>query len=119
MNITEEMQRKLDRALQEAHECFTVQDILTNIRDGSMQSFAVGDTWAVTQIIDFPRRRVLDVFMLVGNMEDFDGIHEKVENFAREIGATAIRAFGREGFGSFADANGWKSTQRIYYKELR
>lgn len=84
-----------------------------------MQSFVEKDSWAVTQILDFPRRRMLECIWAVGDIEDAMRLEHRVEDFAIEIGATVIRAFGREGFKKFADIHGWKTSQRIYYKEIR
>lgn len=116
--INLEMQKKLQRALDEAKEFYTVQDILDEIRIGKLQSFAVGDSWAVTQVVDFPRRRMLEVFLVVGHLRDIDALSHKVEEFAVESGATVIRCFGRDGFEKVASKHGWTSGQRIYYKEL-
>jgi len=117
-NITNEMQTKLMRALKECFECYTLQDILDDIKNSKMQSFVVGDSWAVTQISDFPRRRIIECFLAIGRAEDISALNQKIENFAKEVGATGIRAFGRDGFKELAAENDWKSGQRIYYKEI-
>ena len=54
---------QVEKALDRMGNTHSLPDILALIEDGAMQSFAMGPTWAITQILDFPRKRVLEIFM--------------------------------------------------------
>ena len=55
--------RHLARALERMGAVYTVSDILAAIAEGRMQSFTDGDSWAITQVVDYPRARMLDVLV--------------------------------------------------------
>ena len=48
---------------------YTLHDILTAIAEGKMQSFVEGDTWAITKIAVFPRARLLEIMIVVGDLK--------------------------------------------------
>lgn len=104
-------------ALAEMGDTHSLDDIVDMINSGTMQSFVEGDTWVITQIIDFPRKRVLEVFLVVGDMSSALEIYNRVFAFAREEGCVLVRAFGRDGWQKWAAPRGWRNGQRIYYRE--
>lgn len=82
-----------------------------------MQSFAEDDTWIITQIQEYPRRRVLDILYLVGDLDGALNVYNRIIAFARERGCTLIRAQGRAGWTKFADEDGWMISH-AFCKEL-
>lgn len=121
MNVhdnTAAMLRKMERALREGGGTHTLDDLLEEIRAGSKQSFVYGSTWAITQVLDFPRKRVLELFMVVGFGCELAILEEKIINFGKEIGADFIRTQGRRGWKNKAREMGWKNTHNIFIKEL-
>jgi len=96
----------------------TLDDIVDLIREGNMQSFVEGETWAITQIIQFPQRRVLEIFLVVGDMPEAEKLHDQIMAFAKEHECTLVRCFGRAGWAKWALPRGWTNGQRIYMKEL-
>lgn len=108
----------LSKALKRGGDLYTFDDIMEAIHTGDKQSFSHNQSWVVTEVHDFPRRRTLDVLLLVGDNDDFDVLHAKVMKFAEEVGATLVRAFGRSGWTKYAEANGWKVVDTVYYKDL-
>jgi len=108
---------KLDRALKLAGSLHTFEDILDGINNHTMQSFAEDDTWIITQIQEYPRRRVLDILYLVGDLDGALNVYNRIIAFARERGCTLIRAQGRAGWTKFADEDGWMISH-AFCKEL-
>lgn len=84
--------------LEEHGGLYTVEDILALIGEGKMQSFAKGDTWVVTQVHEFPRKKVLDIVFVVGDMEDLHELEPQLEEFRVKIGADFMSATGRLGW---------------------
>jgi hypothetical protein len=112
--------RKLARALDRMGALWTVQDILSAIAEGRMQSFAEGDSWAVTQIAVFPRAKVLEILVALGDLEACRKLHDRVLDYAMEHDIGLIQAYGRRGWIVDAKKNGWKikTTSYLYQKEL-
>ena len=62
--------RKLARVLDRIGGLYTLNDILTLIAEGKMQSHVVNNSWAITQVQDFPRARQLLLVAMVGDLAD-------------------------------------------------
>ena len=112
------MLRKMDRALKEGNQLFDLNSILENLRDGSMQGHIEGDTWAITQVHDFPCKRTVNIVFVVGHIEESLKLEAKVEAWAKEMGADLLTAVGREGWWEHRTP-GWKKTGVLYSKELQ
>jgi hypothetical protein len=116
--------QQLQELLHDMGGSHTFEDIRALIDDGALQSFAVNDTWVVTSLITFPQATVLDIFLAVGNLEDFDEVEKQIETFARTQGVTFMRVYARRGFEYLIDRRSWKSGQgwkpgpRVYTKRL-
>lgn len=89
--------------------CYTFDDILQQIHTGHMQSFAEGDTWVVTQVHNFPRKKVLDIAFVIGDIESLQLIEPRILAFAQEVGADMLTATGRLGW-TKKHLPGWKAT---------
>lgn len=111
---------KLRKALKVAGDTYTLEDILIEINEGRMQSFVEGESWAVTQIVDFPRKRYLEIVFAIGNIDELKVIYPQVERYAREIAADGMRAFGRPGWMKQfqIEKHGWSETTRVYVREF-
>ena len=93
---------------------YLLDDILSLISEGKMQSFCINNSWVITQIQIYPRAKVLDVFAAIGDLDDLRILHDRIIDFAAEIGAGVIRAYGRKGWLPDAVARGWKVKARYY-----
>lgn len=109
---------RMGRALREGGNTHTLQDILHEISEGKKQSFAYGSTWAITQVLDFPRKRVLELFMVVGIGCELAILEEQIVEYGKKIGADFIRTQARRGWKNKAKEMGWKHTHNIFIKEL-
>lgn len=108
---------QLDELLVRQGGLYTFDDVLACIDRGTMQSFAKGDTWAVTQIHIFPRRKVVDMVFVLGDMNDVKDLESEVIAFAKEIGATLLMATGRLGWLK-SHFDGWHPVSANFVKEL-
>lgn len=114
--------RKLARVLDRMGGLYTLNDILTLIAEGKMQSFVVNNSWAITKIADFPRVRQLELIAYVGDLADVDALHEKILAYANEINASLLSTYGRMGWlreGSWQRL-GWrlKAKSQLYQRDM-
>jgi hypothetical protein len=114
--------RKLARVLDRMGAVYTLNDILTAIAQGRMQSHVVNNSWAITKVEDFPRARQLLLIAMIGDLADLDALHAKILAYADEVNAGLISTHGRLGWlreGSFRRF-GWrlKTKSHVYQKEL-
>jgi hypothetical protein len=97
---------------------YEFDDIVELVRGGKMQSFSRGESWIVTQICEFPRKRVLDVVFVVGNLDELKEMVTDVIGFARESGAEFMMATGRRGFIEHALGDDWTLAGHFYVRDL-
>jgi hypothetical protein len=114
--------RKLARVLDRMGGLYTLNDILTAIAEGRMQSFVVNNSWAITQVQNFPRARQLQLLAYVGDLADVDALHAKILAYADEVNASLLSTYGRMGWlreGSFRRL-GWrlKARSQLYQREM-
>jgi hypothetical protein len=113
-----EMRKKFDRMLARSGGLYELNDIEQLINEGKMQSFVQGDTWIVTQVNEFPRRKVVEIVFVVGFVADAIQSLPQIYAFANEIGATLIMASNaRDGWWDYAQP-GWMKLGSIYAKEV-
>lgn len=112
--------RHLARALDRWGGVYTVSDILAAISEGKMQSFTEGDSWAITQVVQFPRARMLEILLVLGDLEACRKLHDRVLQYARDNDISLIQAYGRRGWINDAERRGWrvKTTSFLYQREL-
>ena len=112
--------RKLQKALDRQGGLFALPDILERIATGTMQSWVHNNSWAVTQISVYPRRRLLEIVAVVGDLGDCRILNEKIVKFANDTGVDLVASYGRRGWVRLGSRLGWKvkTTSYLYHKEL-
>ncbi|HWY25847.1 MAG TPA: hypothetical protein VNX47_13065 [Nevskia sp.] len=112
--------RKMARALDRMGGLYTLQDLLVAIAENRMQGFAVNNSWAITQVQDFPRARKLQIVAMVGDLADVDELQAKVLTYARDVNAGLVSAYGRLGWIPHARELGWrlKAKNYLYHKDM-
>jgi hypothetical protein len=112
--------KKMERVLDRMGALYTLTDILTAIGEGRMQSFVENNSWAITQINDYPRARTLQFVAMVGDLADRDALQAKVLGFADDVNASLVSAYGRLGWIPQARELGWKLKAKnyLYHREL-
>ena len=115
-------EQKMARVLDHMGSTHLVSDILTAIGEGKMQSHVVNNSWAITQVQDFPRARQLQLLAMVGDLKDLDPLHGKILDYANAVNAGLLSTYGRLGWlreGSYSRF-GWrlKTKAHLYQKEL-
>lgn len=114
--------RKMARALDRMGGLFTLNDILTAIAEGRMQSFVHNNSWAITQVNQYPRARTLQLVAMVGDLADVDALHEQILSYADQANCGLLSTYGRLGWireGSFRRL-GWrlKTKSYLFHRDL-
>jgi len=97
---------------------FTFEDVLQYIQTGRFQSWNQDETWVITQIHSFPRRKVLEIVWVVGDWRHVESLEERLIEWAKDLGIDMLMAVGREGFTKTA-LPGWKPVSRNFIKDLK
>lgn len=82
-------------------------DIVRGVHDFRMQLWANDKAAAITEIIDFPQKRVLNVFLAGGDMEHLMDMLDSAKAWGKGEGCSEIIMSGRKGWLRVLDKQGW------------
>lgn len=108
------------KALERSGGRFEARDILAALYEGRQQLWLHADTdidlCVITEVIQYPRKRALSIFLCVGrNRDSWIGHMADLERFGAERGCSLIEAWARPGW---ARVLGWKKTHVLLEKVL-
>lgn len=115
--VDSEMIRKLAKALELGGGVYTLDEILRSIHSGKMQGHVNGETWAVTEVQNFPRQKVVHILLVVGTLEEAIQLENEIITWAKSIGVTRLTAIGRDGWWKVRTP-GWGEVGTMYAKDL-
>lgn len=118
MNIVDPvMYKKMERALRLNNYMYDLGDIQDGLDNGDMQGHVEGDTWAITQVHNWPRQKTVNILFVVGNIEDVVKLEVKIEKWAKEIGASLLTGIGRDGWWE-RRTPGWRKVGTLFAKDI-
>lgn len=74
------------------------RDVLDGLMSGDYQLWTYGDSAVVTEIYEYPRKKVCHIFLAGGNMQDIRELHVMIEEWAKEKGCSSLSLAGRKGW---------------------
>ena len=114
----------IDATLERLGGLYTFDDIVEMVKKGDAQSFTYGDSWAVTQVHDTPRKRVLNVIFVAGRLKDIFHIENEIMDWSRANKVDLIIGHGRnewEGLrrkSSMWGDLGWRQVSSLFMKDV-
>ena len=110
----------IEAALSYAHGTHTIQDVEDAIGSGHMQFWPGENCALVTELIDYPRKRALNFFLIGGDLQE---LVEKWEphicEWARKAGCTHVIGVGRRGFERVFRSRGYSPVWFVIMKDLK
>lgn len=88
----------LEPALRHGGNTHALKDILLGILRGSYQLWPAENSVVVTEILEYPRRRVINYFLAGGNLKELREMRESVEAWAIANGCDGAILTGRKGW---------------------
>lgn len=108
-----------DKALKLGGYTHTRADIAEGIKTGRFQYWGDDDCCLVTEIVEYPRKRVLHLFIAAGKLDKLlDEYLPQVKAFARENGCSSLTSVSRKGFLKRFPAYGFKPKCITFEYEL-
>ncbi len=113
------LRAKLEKALALANT-HTLADVVDALRSGSARIWHDGESVVVTEIVDYPRCRVLRFWLAAGHMDSVREMARDAEANGREQGCTRALFTGRRGWkrSPLVSEDGWRPTLQLFEKEL-
>lgn len=108
----------IEKALSYGGDTHTVEDVVQRVLDGKAKLWSEGDALIFAEVRDYPEKRVLQIWMATGELEDVLALHEKVLEWGRAVGCTLAMFTGRLGWQRALRDRGWESTRVEMHRRL-
>lgn len=109
---------RLEAALAYGGGTHTVEDVHAAIRAGAMQIWPGDNSVVVTEIISYPQKKVLHIFLAGGVLAELRDMEPSVAQFARLNDCAGVSIAGRAGWTKALADLGYRETLRSLYKEV-
>lgn len=108
----------IDAALEYSGGTHDWYDVVQGILEGRFQLWPAENGCIVTEILTYPRKRIINVFLGGGEINDLIDLHGPVIEWAKQQGCTAATINGRAGWERKYRDLGWKPMHRTIVKEF-
>jgi len=98
MNEWERCGPWLQAALDHGDNCFALEDVLEAIETGKAQFWPGNKCALVTEIKQYPRKKICNVWLAGGSLEEIKFLVTYIRLFAKNSGCDAITLQGRPGW---------------------
>lgn len=110
----------IEMALQYCDGTHTLDDIARGIYNGQFTLWTPGGgSVIVTEVVVYPRRKVLNIFLGAGDMDDLINTLPALEDHARANGCDGLACSGRIGWARVLKEHGWGNSHMSVSKDLR
>jgi len=108
----------LEAALELSGGTHTLDDVVQAIIKGEMQFWPAPKGCAVTEIVNYPRKKVLHIFLAGGEMEQIIDMDDSAVEFAKMNGCTGMSIAGRRGWKRVLKDKGYEETFTVLGKDI-
>tara|TARA_R100000482_G_scaffold13473_1_gene4012 strand:- start:70 stop:429 length:360 start_codon:yes stop_codon:yes gene_type:complete len=114
----ERCRKHIEAALEYTGGTHDIIDIYEGLYKGTMQLWPAKDSCLVTEIINYPKKKVLNIFLGGGDLTEILSMHDDVISWAKQQGCTALNMTGRFGWKKPLAEHGWQPMHTSYVKEI-
>ena len=112
----DQLHARLLRALAIGGNTHGPEDIARLVDEGRMQSWTKGDSFVVTEIVEYPRKKVMNVVIAVGDLQEVLSLIPAIADFGKDHGCESMRMQGRRGWGEVLPHFGWHEVKQVIYE---
>lgn len=93
-------------------------NIVDAVLTGNMQLWVDEKGCAVTEVLDFPKKRILHIFLAGGELDAVRALENSAVEWAKSIGCSAFTLTGRRGWEKALKNDGWETTHSMMIKRI-
>lgn len=108
----------IEAALEYSCGTHDFEDVVKGVYSGTMQLWPTPKGCIVTEIVIYPKKKVLNVFLGGGELEQIMDMHIDVIEWAKAQGCSALTMTGRLGWKKPLAVHGWKPLYASYVKDF-
>lgn len=114
-----ECEKYIRDALEYCNGTHELQDVADQISKGELQLWPARETALVSQLINYPKRKSIHIFLAGGNIDELINMEESVFSWARSQGCDMLTFSGRLGWSRSKLKNrGYKPDHMMILKDL-
>lgn len=118
MSLTPKLRAQIQKALDLAGNTHTVEDLLLEVLSGNAKMWETENSIIIASILEFPQKRVLEMWVAAGELNEILEAAEKVYQWGRDHGCTLAVISGRKGWTKPLASHGWEPVRMDFTKEL-
>lgn len=109
----------IEAALAYADDTYGYDDVAQMVMDGSCQAWPGEQSVVITEIMLFPRKKVLNIFLAGGNLNEIEAMTPLILQWGKEQGCEAATFTGRRGWArTYLTKQGWSESLVMFAKRL-
>ena len=108
----------IEDALDVGGKTHSFKDIVDGVLCGTMQLWEGEKGCAITEIVVYPNKKVLHVFLAGGELEQITDMEGDAVKWAKAQGCEGMSLSGRFGWKKILNEYGWKPQQLVLTKEF-
>lgn len=100
-SFSDEFQRCLkwiNDALEYAHNSHSAEDVFAMCQAGDAQFWPFADSVIITEIVNYPKRRVLRFWLAGGNLNTLLKVEPDIVNWSKQYNCNGVEINGRKGW---------------------
>lgn len=118
MNIIDANRKHIEAALEYSGGTHDFEDVRAGVLSGKMQLWPTQNSCAVTEIVQYAKRRSLHVFLAGGDLEEILGGISSVAAWGKAQGCDAMTLSGRRGWEKVLGNHGFHATRIVMERDL-
>lgn len=104
----------IERALEHEGGGYTFEDVRDAVLLGAMQHWSLAHSVVITELLNFPSKHVLHIFLAAGRMGELRAALPYLLAYGKSHGCTEASIHGRPGWArSFLTGDGWSVSPRV------
>tara|TARA_B100000900_G_C20095469_1_gene519810 strand:+ start:139 stop:519 length:381 start_codon:yes stop_codon:yes gene_type:complete len=108
----------IESALDFSGDTHDYADIVAGVKNMTMFFWPAEKSCLVTEIVQYPKKRALHVFLAAGDLSEIKGMEPSLQEFAKNLKCDAISLTGRNGWKRTLNNMGYKPAHITMVKEL-
>ena len=96
----------------------TYDDLVGMILHGRVKFWALENSFALTEVVEYPRLKCYHIFLAGGRLDEFVKATPQVVAEAKRLGCTRLTQTGRKGFERALRSAGWEITHTTMSLEI-
>ena len=108
----------IDDALEYSGGTHIFEDVVDGIKSGRMQLWPTEKGCAVTEIVVYPRKKVLHIFLAAGDLDQLLDMIDAAAAWGIQQGCQAMTMSGRRGWLRVLGKQGWANTMTVMERKL-